>query len=68
MTDTKSTLDALNKNAGKVVEIETYTPGTHREKARMLIDDVRFEKAIMALIIINAITLGLETSQTPLPS
>jgi voltage-gated sodium channel len=28
----------------------------------VLIDDIRFEKVIMVLIIINAITLGLETS------
>ncbi|MEM8878871.1 MAG: ion transporter, partial [Pseudomonadota bacterium] len=28
----------------------------------MLIDDLRFEQVIMVLIVINAITLGLETS------
>lgn len=34
-----------------------------REKARILVDDKRFETTIIVLIIINAITLGLETSK-----
>ena len=33
-----------------------------RERVRVLIEDVRFERAITALIVANAITLGLETS------
>lgn len=33
-----------------------------RERLRALIEDVRFESAITALIVANAITLGLETS------
>jgi len=33
-----------------------------RERVRVLIEDVRFETAITALIVANAITLGLETS------
>lgn len=33
-----------------------------RERVRVLIDDVRFEKGMTALIVANAITLGLETS------
>jgi len=33
-----------------------------RERVRVLIEDVRFEKAMTALIVANAITLGLETS------
>ncbi|MCY7411891.1 MAG: ion transporter [Salinibacterium sp.] len=33
-----------------------------RERVRVLIEDVRFERAIAALIVANAITLGLETS------
>ena len=33
-----------------------------REKLRRLVEDPRFEKAVIALIIVNAITLGLETS------
>ncbi len=33
-----------------------------RERVRVLIEDVRFEQAITALIVANAITLGLETS------
>jgi voltage-gated sodium channel len=33
-----------------------------RERVRVLIEDVRFEAAITALIVANAITLGLETS------
>ena len=33
-----------------------------RERVRALIDDVRFEKGMTALIVANAITLGLETS------
>ena len=35
-----------------------------REKLRRLVEDPRFEKAVIALIIVNAITLGLETSDT----
>lgn len=33
-----------------------------RERVRALIEDVRFEKGMTALIVANAITLGLETS------
>ncbi len=33
-----------------------------RERVRVLIEDVRFDRAITALIVANAITLGLETS------
>jgi voltage-gated sodium channel len=33
-----------------------------RERLRLLIEDGRFEKAITALIIVNAITLGFETA------
>lgn len=33
-----------------------------RERVRVLIEDVRFETAMTALIVANAITLGLETS------
>jgi voltage-gated sodium channel len=33
-----------------------------RERVRVLIEDVRFEKGMTALIVANAITLGLETS------
>ena len=33
-----------------------------RERVRVLIGDVRFEKGVTALIVANAITLGLETS------
>ena len=33
-----------------------------RERVRVLIEDVRFERAITALIVANAIALGLETS------
>ena len=35
-----------------------------REKLRRLVEDPRFEKTVMGLIIVNAITLGLETSDT----
>ncbi|MEM6666065.1 MAG: ion transporter [Pseudomonadota bacterium] len=35
-----------------------------KDKIIRVLDDPRFEKAIMALIIVNAITLGLETSKT----
>ncbi len=37
------------------------TPNS-RERVRVLIEDARFEGAITALIVVNAITLGLETS------
>jgi voltage-gated sodium channel len=33
-----------------------------RERVRVIIEDVRFETAVTALIVANAITLGLETS------
>ena len=33
-----------------------------RERVRVLIEDARFERAITALIVTNAITLGLETA------
>jgi voltage-gated sodium channel len=62
MTDTSKAIDTLNRKTADAPPEETYTPGTLRERARTLIDDIRFEKVIMALIVINAITLGLETS------
>ena len=33
-----------------------------RERIRVLIESVRFERAITALVVANAIALGLETS------
>ena len=33
-----------------------------RERARVVIESVRFERAIITLIVANSITLGLETS------
>ena len=33
-----------------------------RERVRVCIESVRFERAITTLIVVNAITLGLETS------
>ena len=35
-----------------------------REKLRRLVEDERFQRAIVALIVFNAVTLGLETSET----
>lgn len=35
---------------------------TFREKLRRLVEDERFQRAIVALIALNAVTLGLETS------
>ena len=37
---------------------------TFREKLRRLVEDERFQRAIIALIALNAVTLGLETSST----
>lgn len=34
-----------------------------RKNLESLVNDPRFERAIVALIILNAVTLGLETSQ-----
>lgn len=36
----------------------------HRARLRRLVDDERFQRAIIALIVFNAVTLGLETSET----
>lgn len=38
-------------------------PTLLRDRLRALVDSPRFERAIIALIIVNAITLGLETSE-----
>jgi len=43
------------------MSLSDRAPGP-RERVRVLIEDVRFERAITALIVANAITLGLETS------
>jgi voltage-gated sodium channel len=37
---------------------------TFRDKLRRFVEDERFQRAIIALIAINAVTLGLETSAT----
>lgn len=37
---------------------------TRRERVRRLVEDRRFQHAIMALIVANAVALGLETSAT----
>jgi voltage-gated sodium channel len=34
-----------------------------RERLRVLVDSPRFEQAVIALIVVNAVTLGLETSE-----
>jgi voltage-gated sodium channel len=62
MTESRKPIDTLNRNAAEAAPLETYAPGSWRDRARMLIDDARFEQVIMALIVVNAITLGLETS------
>ena len=62
MKNTKTPFDHGTEASQDAEPIETYAPGSLRERARALIDDTRFEKVIMALIIVNAITLGLETS------
>ena len=38
------------------------SPGTLRERVKSLVTSRRFEQAILTLILINSITLGLETS------
>jgi hypothetical protein len=38
-----------------------------RERVRVLIEDVRFEKGMTALIVANAITVGLEKSPAVVP-
>ena len=37
---------------------------TQREKIARLVDSTRFQNAILAVILVNAATLGLETSAT----
>ena len=46
--------------------LETATSGipTIRSRVRRLVENATFQKAIMALIVVNAIALGLETSAT----
>jgi voltage-gated sodium channel len=45
-----------------VSSINTDLAPSLRERVRILIESVRFERAMTALIVANAITLGLETS------
>ena len=37
---------------------------TQREKIAQLVDSDRFQNAILAVILVNAVVLGIETSQT----
>ena len=47
---------------GTVSTSNTDLASSLRERVRLLIESVRFEKAITTLIVMNAITLGIETS------
>lgn len=39
-------------------------PGTLRRAAQTVVEDVRVQRFVLIVIVINAVTLGLETSQT----
>lgn len=41
---------------------------TSRERVRQLVDSARFQNAIIAVIVFNALTLGLETSESVMAS
>src|SRR4030095_10042973 len=47
---------------GTVHASKTDLAPSLRERVRVCIESVRFERAITTLIVVNAITLGLETS------
>ena len=47
---------------GTVHASKTALAPSLRERVRVCIESVRFERAITTLIVVNAITLGLETS------
>lgn len=43
-------------------------PSSIRERLRRVVDSSRFEQTIIVLIVINAVTLGLETSERAMAS
>ncbi len=51
----------INGNGTVRTSPSEIAPGL-RERARVVIESVRFERAIITLIVANSITLGLETS------
>ena len=45
-----------------------HTPRTLRGRLAAIAEDSRFQRAIIVLIVVNAITLGLETSPAVMAS
>jgi voltage-gated sodium channel len=51
-------------NDKKLMDMTAPAPGSWRERLAQFVESERFQRAITLLIVLNAITLGLETSDT----